>query len=91
MISSLKTRLVQVWIGLVAATFVSFLLGHDHAGIGAVGVLASLVTAFVKILFVGRDFMELKAAPPALRMVFQAWCLLVCAMVIVLYVAGTPA
>jgi hypothetical protein len=90
MTSVLKDRLVLVWAGLVLATVVSFVAGHDHESIGTAGVVASLVIAFVKIRFVGVEFMELKDAPPVLRIAFTAWCVLVAAMVVVMYLLGTP-
>jgi hypothetical protein len=85
----LKDRLVLVWAALVVATLVSYLAGHDHSAIGEVGVVVALLIAFLKVRFVGIDFMELKGAPPALRAAFEAWCVLVAGMVVVLYLIGS--
>lgn len=86
----LKDRLVLVWAGLVVATLVSYVVGHDHSSVGQVGVVVALLIAFLKVRFVGMDFMELKSAPLVLRIAFQAWCVLVAGMVVALYVVGTP-
>lgn len=85
-----KDRLLLVWAGLVVATLVSYLVGHDHSAIGEVGVVVALLIAFLKVRFVGLDFMELKGAPPVLRIAFEAWSVLVAGMVVVLYLIGSP-
>jgi Prokaryotic Cytochrome C oxidase subunit IV len=65
-----------VWAVLVLATLVSYWLGDGHGTTRTAGVLV-LVTAFVKVALIGEHFMELRSAPPQLRLVFHTWCLLV--------------
>jgi Prokaryotic Cytochrome C oxidase subunit IV len=50
-------------------------LGSDSALGGASGVAATLtiLIAFATAYVMGRDFMELRFAPPALRTVFTVW------------------
>lgn len=88
----LRARVTAVWAALVLATLVSFWLGTDHGFSGAEGVRIGtsivLVIAFVKIRYVGLDFMELRHAPLVLRLVFEAWCAAVAVMVVILFLAG---
>jgi hypothetical protein len=86
----LRSRQTAVWALLVAATLLSFELGH---GIGfrsaeAAGVAILLVT-FIKVRFVMRDFMELRHAPRWMRALSDAWCLLICALLIGLFLHGS--
>jgi heme/copper-type cytochrome/quinol oxidase subunit 4 len=82
----LRGPFVIVWVGLIAATLISFWLGTDH-GISSVEARSILifVVAFVKIRFVGLYFMELKDAPLALRGIFEGYCLVVCLALIGFY------
>lgn len=88
--SLLLSRVTAVWFGLVAATAASWELGHGvgvddlrHAGV------AILVVAFVKVRFVILDFMEIRHAPIAARIVAEAWVVAVCATLVTLFL-GTP-
>lgn len=88
-----RHRSTAVWLALVVATLVSWLLGahHDFGG-GTARTLATtgvLIVAFVKVRFVGLDFMELRAAPLALRMCFEAWIAVVLPVLVTLYLAGS--
>jgi hypothetical protein len=84
-----RTRATGVWFVLIAATAVSWVLGTDH-GIDnhRVASTAILTVAFMKVRFVGLDFMELRDAPLVLRRVFEAYCAVVLSAVLVLYLAG---
>jgi hypothetical protein len=92
--AALRTRAAAVWAGLVLASLVSFWLGTDHGFSGADGRRAGtaivLAIAFVKIRFIGLDFMELRHAPLALRLAFEGWCLIVGCAVVGLLLAGDP-
>lgn len=60
-----------VWFLLMLATGVSWWLGA-----GAVHMTVAVMTiAYVKCLFVGMYFMELRHAPQPLRLAFLAWCM----------------
>lgn len=88
----LRTRATVVWGALVLATLVSVWLGADHGQAGpdgrTFGVAAALVVAFVKIRFIGLDFMELRAAPLVLRLAFEVWCAAAGTVVLLLFLAG---
>lgn len=89
MLTLLRTRLVWVWLALVGATALSFVMGH---GIGIsnhrVAGIAILVIAFVKVHFVMFDFMELRHAPRFLRAFAEVWLVVVCAMLATVYWYG---
>lgn len=86
----LKSSSTVVWLFLIVATVVSWALGTDHGGISNITAasLIILVVAFVKIRFIGLYFMELKDAPIVLRVILEAYCLVVCGVVIGFYLAG---
>jgi len=47
-----------------------------------------VLIAYLKVRLVFLDFMELRAAPLALRLSVEAWAALVCGAVIALYWSG---
>jgi hypothetical protein len=79
-------RLMVTWAVLVIATVVSWWLGVEHGSLVPVRVAVSLtlVVAYIKIWFIGADFMELRAAPSWLRRTFAAWLAMVGATTVVL-------
>lgn len=78
---------VLVWAGLMSATLVSWYLGthegHGHAVSAA--TIAVLVVTFVKVRFVGRHFMEVRDAPLVLRLILDAYVIVVAAGLIGIY------
>jgi hypothetical protein len=86
----LKSRISMVWLVLIVATLTSLLLGTDHLvhETKLASVLVLLV-AFIKVRFVGLYFMELRDAPMPLRLILEGYCLLVCIVLILMFVAGT--
>jgi len=79
----LHNRITLVWMILVVATFLSF----ETMSLGNASLLRSLilVIAFSKALLVGREFMELRHAPPLLLWLFQIWAIVTCLVLIVLF------
>ncbi|WP_232076139.1 cytochrome C oxidase subunit IV family protein [Mycobacterium gallinarum] len=71
----MHARSTYVWVGLVAVTVVSWAVGAEH-GVGSSVAVVVLALALVKVRFVGLDFMELRHAPPVLRAVFEAYCII---------------
>jgi hypothetical protein len=84
----LKNRITAVWLGLIIATLISWRIGTDHGVHASLATAVVLVVAFVKVRFVGAYFMELRAAPAWLRAAFEAYCLVVCTALIVMYLAA---
>ncbi len=44
-----------------------------------------LLIAFVKARLIGLEFMELRAAPRLLRLIFEAWTVVACTTLLALY------
>jgi hypothetical protein len=82
----LDRRVAAVGVLLVGATCSSWWLCVDHVlpSLQAASV-AVLAVAFLKVRLIGMYFMDLRLAPTALRVLFDAWCLTVAAIVIALY------
>jgi hypothetical protein len=77
-------RITAVWLLLVLATLFSWESAHvgsDHR----LSTSIVLAIAFIKARFVGLEFMELREAPPPLRLIFEAWVVLACAALLILY------
>ncbi len=68
------SRLTIVWAALVAATCVSWSVGA-----------AALAIAFVKVRYIGLEFMELRGADAVLRGLFEAYVLVVGATLLALH------
>jgi apolipoprotein N-acyltransferase len=88
--SLLRQPATGVWFGLVLVTCLSWWLGSDRGSNDhrLVSVILILL-AFTKVRFVGAYFMELRNAPLVLRLIFQGWCVVVCATLIGLYLTGS--
>jgi caa(3)-type oxidase subunit IV len=86
MTALLRTPATGIWVVLILATITSWLLGTNH-GIGnhTYASVAILLIAFVKVRLVGLYFMELREAPTVLRGLFEAYCVIVCTVVITLF------
>lgn len=84
--SLLLSRTTLIWFFLVAATALSWEMGHGvgfsdlhHAG------AAILIIAFVKVRFVILEFMEVRHAPLLLRLMGETWSVVVCAVLVTLF------
>ena len=81
---SARARVTAVWLFLVVATLLSWESAR-RAGDPRLAASAVLVIAFVKVRFIGLEFMELRTAPLPLRLAFELWLLVVCSAQLVLY------
>ncbi len=85
MASLVKNRFSLIWLILVVASLLSWesmAIAGDDARLGRMVIL---VIAFLKVRLVGIEFMELRHAPVLLRAGFEAWCIAVCAALLVLF------
>jgi cytochrome c oxidase subunit IV len=80
-----RHRGTVVWAALVAATLVSSVLGTSAHGGVQVATAGALAIAFLKVRYVGLDFMEVRGAAAPLRAAFEGWVLVVGAVVVGLY------
>lgn len=78
-------RLDLVWLGLLAATGVTWAVGESGAlaggGVGPVLLIFGL--ALAKGAAIALDFMELRDAPPLWRRLVLGWLAVVLALIVV--------
>lgn len=88
MTALLWSRTTLIWLLLVAATTLSWEIGH---GIGSTDAridgAAILAVTFVKVRFVMFDFMEIRGAPIWMRRIADGWIvaitvLLMCLLIV---------
>jgi caa(3)-type oxidase subunit IV len=83
MTTLLRTPATVAWIVLILATIVSWTLGTAHGFNNyTLASVVILIIAFVKVRLVGLYFMELREAPTVLRGLFEAYCIIVCTVVV---------
>lgn len=70
---------------LCAVTLVTWWLGHETAGHSAVIGLSVLAIAFVKVLLIISEFMEVRTAPRWLRLFTTGWLAAVAAVSVSLF------
>jgi hypothetical protein len=87
----LLSRTSLIWLLLVAATALSWEVGHGFGlhGPRQAGV-AIIVVAFIKVRYVLLDFMEIRHAPIAMRGAAEVWAVGVCGVLIAMFL-NTPA
>lgn len=81
---------VAAWAVLVALTMASWWIGVDHdiAGLGRrVSMVSLLVLTFAKAFVIGHAFMEHREAARWLRVTFDAWCVGLCLVLSLMYLA----
>jgi hypothetical protein len=85
----LRAKTSIVWLILIAATLTSWWLGTEH-GISNTKLATTLIlmVAFVKVRLVVMHFMEVHDAPVPLRLILEVYCVVVCAVLVVMYLAG---
>ncbi len=82
----IRSKATVIWLILLAATGLSLAL-TDAEG-SHLATMAVIVIAFFKVRLVGLHFMELSTAILPLRIVFEAWVVVICAVVLSLYWSG---
>ena len=88
--SVLRERVTWVWLGLMALTCITTWGLSKDLVMPAVAVTGIFLIAGVKVRYVMLDFMELRQAPLPVRAAFEAWPLVVAAVVLGIWFA-TPA
>ncbi|OBI50101.1 cytochrome C oxidase subunit IV family protein [Mycobacterium sp. E796] len=85
LLTVIPKRLYAVWAILVMLTVATYALGIDH-GAGSLVVLIVWTIAVFKVRVIGLEFMELRAAPLALRSSFELCSLILWALLSAMYV-----
>jgi heme/copper-type cytochrome/quinol oxidase subunit 4 len=88
--SVLRERVTMVWLGLIVLTCVTtWGLSKDlFSPPGA--VVGIFLIAATKVRYVMLDFMELRHAPIPVRIVFEAWPVVVASMILGFWFATAP-
>jgi len=90
----LRDRLFLIWLLLIAVTLLSAMIGGAHgfaaAGHGAAATWAVLAIAFGKVWLVMANFMEVRGAPRALRLICAGWLLIVFAILLSTHAGIVP-
>jgi caa(3)-type oxidase subunit IV len=82
-----RTPATAVWVILIAATAMSWSLGTQHGMSNhQLASVIILLIAFIKVRLVGMYFMELREAPNVLRGLFEAYCVVVCALLLGVFI-----
>ena len=84
-------RVTLVWLLLLALTFGSFLIGVEQ-GAGFASVAAAIIVgiALFKVRLIGIHFMDLRAAPRALRALFEGYVLAVFVVLVAIDIVVKP-
>lgn len=85
----LRNRVSLVWLILVAATALSWEMGHGW-GLNDMrqASIAIIFVATAKVRFVLMDFMEIRHAPWVMRIAGELWCAAIGTTLVVLYLRG---
>jgi hypothetical protein len=84
-------RVTLVWVLLLALTFGSFLVGVEQgAEFASVGAAVIVGIAMIKVRLIGLHFMDLRAAPRALRALFEVYVLAVFVVLVALDIFVKP-
>jgi caa(3)-type oxidase subunit IV len=86
--SLLNRPATTIWAVLMAATIVSWTVGTSSLD-ARLATVAVLIVAIIKVRFVGLYFMELRDAVIPLRLIFEGFCVVLCAGLVVMYLTGT--
>lgn len=90
MTTVLWSRNTLIWLVLVAATALSWSVGHGMGISDArTGGAVILATAFIKVRFVIFDFMEVRAAPLWMQRVADAWVFIAAVVLIARLLIGS--
>ncbi|RYD93967.1 MAG: hypothetical protein EOP61_22560 [Sphingomonadales bacterium] len=90
----LRDRLFVIWLLLIAVTLLSAMIGGAHGfastGHGAEATVAVLGIAFAKVWLVMFNFMDVRGAPLALKLLCSAWLAIVLAVLLFAYAGLLP-
>jgi Prokaryotic Cytochrome C oxidase subunit IV len=75
---AMTQRVTLVWVLLTGLTFASFVVGIEQgAGVARAAAVVIIGLALYKVRLIGIHFMDLRVAPRRLRLLFEAYVLVV--------------
>jgi caa(3)-type oxidase subunit IV len=75
---AMTRRVTVVWAVLIGLTFASFIVGIEQsAGMASAAAVVIIAIALCKVRLIGKHFMDLRAAPRTLRLMFDGYVLAV--------------
>lgn len=83
----ISTRIWTVWLALVLATLFSWWTAAGRpfeTSAPQIGAAIAIAVGFGKVWLIGMHFMDLRKAPVALRRAFDAWTVIVGAVVVLM-------
>jgi len=83
-------RVAATWLVLLAATLLSWESAQSSGDYRLASAVVLLI-AFLKARLIGLEFMELRTAPRVLRSIFEAWSVVACAALLLLYLLSPVA
>ena len=83
-------RLTAIWALLIGATLLSV---ETASGLFAKGpakaiAVVVIIVAFIKVRFVGLEFMELRHSPRVARLAFEAWVAILSILILAVLLLG---
>jgi heme/copper-type cytochrome/quinol oxidase subunit 4 len=91
LMSVLRERVTKVWLVLMALTVATTWGLSKGVFSPAVAVAGIFLIVALKVRFVMLDFMELRYAPPPVRVVFEGWIVVVIALILGFWFLTPPA
>lgn len=86
-----ERRLRLIWMLLLALTFGSFTVGVEQgAGFATAAAIIIVGIALVKVRLIGIHFMDLRAAPRSLRLLFEGYTAVLFVVLAVIDVVVRP-
>ncbi|WP_340314512.1 cytochrome C oxidase subunit IV family protein [Rhizorhabdus argentea] len=80
---------LSIWVLLVALTLISYISWAESSVADArLAGTAVLLLAFLKARLIGLHYMELRDAVLPLRILFEAWVVVVCSTLVVMFWAA---
>jgi caa(3)-type oxidase subunit IV len=84
-------RVTVVWLVLLGLTVASFLVGvEQRTGVASAAAIVIIGIALFKVRLIGIHFMDLRVAPHPLRLIFEAYVLVVLVVLATIDLAVAP-
>jgi heme/copper-type cytochrome/quinol oxidase subunit 4 len=85
-----ESRLTRICAALIALTLLSYAASESSQVSSSFTIASVVAAAFVKVRFVVLDFMEVRHAPFALRILIEAWIAILAGVLIFLLSRSSP-